>query len=127
MTKPYEIKLTPHEAWEKMSAYFGQKGARLAVTSSGVCLYRTPAGRACAVGCLLPDDVAEHADEIGADGGWSDIVSLVHCEFFTFTHEDTYRFLRDAQAAHDTAGLRDGGGVRAFRRWLKENEPEQAA
>ena len=45
-------------------------------TDKGRCLYRSPNGSACGVGCMMPDDMAKKADEQYDLSGYADIKSI---------------------------------------------------
>ena len=55
--------MTAQDAYEGIHAYFSQPDAQLARGSDGNCYYRSPLGRRCAVGCLIPDEIYEDSFE----------------------------------------------------------------
>lgn len=91
--KPYTITETPQEAYDKIHAWFAQKGVRKAVGSDDVCRYRQ-GRRRCAVGVLIPDDA--YRPEMDADGKGLMQNALIQC-----SNESTLSFLYDAQSHHD--------------------------
>ena len=61
--------MTHQEIFDKVATHLlTQK--KQAVSDEGVCLYRTPSGLSCAVGCLIPDDLYTPAIETGTPGNW---------------------------------------------------------
>ena len=61
--------MTHQEIFDEVAAHLlTQK--KQAVNDEGVCLYRTPSGLSCAVGCLIPDDLYTPAIETGTPGNW---------------------------------------------------------
>jgi len=87
--------MTEQEVFTKVVTHLLNQGER-AETSEGGCLYRTPSGLKCAVGCLIPDD--KYRPGMETDGaGWSlrYILGLLHLQ----TH---YWLLRRLQLVHDT-------------------------
>lgn len=62
-------KPTVTQAYNTMVRYFSRPDAKLSKGEYGACYYRHPDdGRACAVGCLLSDEVAEEMETEGAIG-----------------------------------------------------------
>lgn len=61
--------MTTQEAYERMRVYFSRPGAKRAITDDPadddhtLCCYRTEDGAACAVGCLIPDELYDPAIE----------------------------------------------------------------
>jgi hypothetical protein len=76
MTSFYTLP-TRQQAYEAIREYFSAPDAQLSQTTSGGCFYRHPEdGRACAVGCLIPDDVFNPDwDEVG--GTVTEIVETI--------------------------------------------------
>ena len=63
--------------------------------SDGMCMYRTPGGLKCAVGCLIPDEAYDaKMEDMQADLVVSDYSSLMHLRSHSV-------LLRDLQRVHD--------------------------
>lgn len=65
--------MTTQEAYETIRAYFSRPDAVLARGTKGECQYRTPDGNACAVGCLIPDELYYMEVEMSEDDGYSTV------------------------------------------------------
>lgn len=94
-------KPTVTQAYNTMVRYFSRPDAKLSKGEHGLCYYRHPDdGRACAVGCLLSDEVAEEMDEGAGSWARADLAPEVR---HWMSDETLHRFLVDAQRAHDEA------------------------
>lgn len=102
--------MTTQEAYEAIHAYFSAPDARLAKLdpTKGAydldrqapnCVYRTPDGRGCAVGCLIPDDLYHPAFEGQGLNKLVDDHEGINSLFFAVDHA----FLLEAQTHHDSA------------------------
>lgn len=92
----------PHntqEAYERIRTYFSRPGAELAYSDEGECCYRTPDGNACALGCLLPDELYTAHME----GKNALIIIGRNPAVRTFLANVDPRFLDKAQKHHDNA------------------------
>jgi len=99
----YTITEPPSEAYTKIKEYFSRPGAELGrddttFYATPPCRYRTETGAACAVGCLLPDDIAKKADKHSGSIG-----QLVNWGVLCCGENGTQDFLDKAQMAHDGA------------------------
>lgn len=65
---PFKIEGTAQEIFDKVSRHLLTQGEQSVSEDGGKCRYRSPSGLSCAVGCLLPDDVASTCDELRASG-----------------------------------------------------------
>lgn len=90
-------------AYEMIREYFSRPGAKLARDKNPSpflnfdCKYRTPDGRKCAVGCLIPDELYNSRIEE------KDVDDLLQIDEMSklFAHVDRF-FLKRAQSAHDS-------------------------
>lgn len=90
---------TPQEAYETMRDYFSQPDAVLAYSDDqGQCMYRTPEGRKCAVGCLIPDELYVHTFDIPT---CNDSSSVLHS--IGWKDDVLVSFCAAAQQEHDSA------------------------
>lgn len=108
------------QIYTSVREYFTRDGARLAQLSRAqavdkddpACAYRTPDGRACAVGCLLTD--AEHdamkAEQVtfireGRETGYlvGTVGNIVQLRSFPARLRKEQAFLGKVQSAHDNA------------------------
>ena len=116
--------MNTQQAYEKMRSYFAQQGAVLAKAPSqttvdgALCMYRTPEGNKCAVGCLIPDDLYSSALERMGIVQWQELLAgaTADREFFRsevstvaatasvlgFLHDVDKEFLGRAQKLHDS-------------------------
>ena len=100
------INITLDEAYEQIKDYFSRDGAQLSRNDSyepedmswGVassCFYRHPVdGRACAAGCLIPDDLYDESMES---------YTARSLEVFSDLEWHVKQFIDDAQKEHDKA------------------------
>lgn len=110
--------MTTQEAYEAIREYFSRPDAVLARDEYGDCLYRTPEGNKCAVGCLIPDEVyTPDMEGVGID-------SLLDCGerpvrplCQTLAGVDRH-FLSAAQESHD--GAEDVESFLADLDWLAQ-------
>lgn len=98
--------LTIDDAYSGIRSFFSQPGAVIAKNRNGRCMYRTPEGGKCAVGCLIPDELYEsrfdHSpdrEHIGMD--LHEIVSEVWPG--SVGDEQLVSFLEQAQNRHDNS------------------------
>ena len=118
-------------AYNQLKEYFSRAGAELAAVTgvdehgfeSVDCLYRTPEGRACAVGCLIPD--SKYNEEFENNRA-SAVIQTVWPDLYRDPVSDSgYRgsvaeFLDMAQSCHD--GANSVGTFLAELRLLAENQ-----
>lgn len=84
--------------------------AEYTIGSSGpICLYRTPDGKACAIGQIIPDNA--EVIQTGA-GVMSSGKNYEDLGLGDITDPDERNFLEDAQQAHDSAGKNWSADVR---------------
>lgn len=110
---------TPAGAYEMIHEYFSRPGAVLAKNpaynafgSEPSCLYRTPDGHACAVGCLIADqDYTPELESVGS------IRALVD-EGVIGIGDELINFLINAQQMHDNSN-----DVKYFLSWLETTKP----
>lgn len=97
--------MTLQEAFNKMVAHLATQKQRAWSNASGSCLYQTPDGLQCVVGCMLSDKA--HKD-IGMSGknpnGVGSILSIpsVEKDLAIEGVENPLRFYEDMQGAHDS-------------------------
>ena len=94
-----KIDITIDEAYEKIKAYFSRKGAKLSRGGhEGIgCFYRHPEdGRACAVGCLIPDELYDPEIE-------GDMANMLFEKGVFKQDQNLEYFLSLVQEAHDDA------------------------
>lgn len=113
--------MNTEQAFEKMVTYFSQKGtppgARFhelpgAIAEHQVrCVYLDDNGNRCVIGCLLPDHLAQQAEELG--GTWSGVLhkaemreketgTQMYQELRHFFDGVDKKFLMRAQQEHDS-------------------------
>jgi hypothetical protein len=100
------------EIFDKVVNHLKTQGGK-AVDIEGNCLYRDPAGRSCAAGCLIPDDIYEQ--EIGSAHnslGFAGLVSLsppVKSLFETVQEgaANAVELVRSLQLVHDGEKVTD--------------------
>lgn len=99
MPKIKLIANSKRDAKRMITEYFSRPGAKIARKGSfAACLYRTPDGHACAVGCLISDD--DYTPELE---GLGTIEDLIDNDYIAKPPKALYNFLIDAQLAHDEA------------------------
>lgn len=82
--------------------HLGKQGGP-AVDESGICSYRAPDGKKCAVGCLLPDEMYRTSMDNNNEG--VSVTGLVETfEVPAYFHENL-ELLQRLQSAHDTWAL----------------------
>lgn len=99
----FKLDMTPAEAKAKIIEYFSRDGAELSRSSGefSVCYYRHPDdGRACAVGCLIPDEAYSKDFENNSvqelNGYWGELK-------YIDASGSLLSFLQRAQCLHDNA------------------------
>ena len=96
--------MTRQEIFDKVVAHFAVQGQE-AAAEYGVCMYRTPGGRKCAIGALIPDEVYSRSLE-------NKSVRTLLREFPDIMRASglsggDLRFLSDLQAVHDGCASSD--------------------
>lgn len=94
--------MSTQEAYESIRNYFSRPGAVLAkdgTSTYSTCKYRTRQGQACAVGCLIPDDLYRDVLEgYPLDRDWLDRFPSID----EYLRDVDKKFLRSAQLLHDS-------------------------
>jgi hypothetical protein len=103
---------TLQKTYDKIKAYFSQPNACLAKDpNNGYCFYRTEDGKRCAVGVLVPDDIAKKMDASGSIKDCYDIPELSEW----FNDYKLIDFLDEIQTAHD-----ESNSVKEFLNTIKD-------
>lgn len=105
--------MTPAEAKAAIVEYFSRPGAVIAMGTLR-CMYLTPNGDKCAVGCLIPP--SRYRKWFDSQIGLDDVLSSLGVD----VDSPLACFLTDAQTAHDEAYA----GVPAFLHALKKIKAE---
>ena len=95
--------MTMQEAYETMREWMVRPGASRAVQPGTItqCMYITPDGNKCIVGCLLGPETLNNLYD--AYGGLGDLMDNYHVpELEPYMDEDFYSFLENAQRLHDS-------------------------
>ena len=101
----------PHQAaYRKVHAHLIAQGKR-AVSKHGSCMYRTPEGLACAVGCLIPDKELAGFNE----SDLCEAVSEIRHQCPSLKYLGT-RFLEAIQGVHDSKDNWDADGFNTLGR-----------
>jgi hypothetical protein len=111
--------MTPQEIFTTAYLALLDQGEK-SVDEFGACVYRSEVG-ACAIGHLIPDDVAEHWDSLRDSYFDSSIYSIVKArKGFGVKKwmEDNIELLSEIQSAHDKADATDF--VKSFREEMKQ-------
>jgi hypothetical protein len=104
--------ITAQEIFDRVWQRFVVERAPRAVNVYGGCMYRTPGGRMCAVGCLLTDEEAEAIAR--ARGNDSPVDTLRHRGLLPARLVPHVSLLRRLQATHDGPEF-DGDRARRLR------------
>lgn len=96
----YLVRGKPQGIFDRVVSHLAKQG-RPAYHSQGGCLYRTPEGLSCAVGCLIPDSVYKFSME-----GMS-ILGLIEAEYIKMELDGTTELIFALQRAHDQAKSKD--------------------
>lgn len=88
--------MNTQEAYEQMRSYFSKPGVQYGIEEdAGQCMYRTPDGNKCAVGCLIEDENYDTMFDIDVTTP-DDLQSI----YGMLTDVDA-QFMTDAQKLHD--------------------------
>ena len=93
--------MTRQEIFDKVVAHFAVQ--REAAAEYGVCMYRTPDGRKCAIGALIPDEVYSKRLEDKSVGTL--LLEFPDIMRASGLSGGDLRFLSDLQAVHDSCSL----------------------
>lgn len=92
--------MTKQETFDRVVQHLRQQAAK-AEDSNGGCMYRTPDGKRCAVGALIPDELYRPAFEGFRIGGENPVTALME----HLGH--SLPLLRDLQRLHDNGDVRE--------------------
>jgi hypothetical protein len=117
--------MTPRQAFDKVWQYAVIEDKPLSFVKDGVqCLYRSPEGNKCWIGCLIPDEIYEPDMDDSLDYLALSIenVRARHKSLRKLFHRIPNEFLGQLQAAHDSIVSRysDGNKVTIHERHLPE-------
>lgn len=96
----YLVRGKPQDIFDRVVSHLAKQG-RPAYHSQGGCLYRTPEGLSCAIGCLIPDSVYKFSME-----GMS-VLGLIESEYIKIESDDAVELICALQSAHDTQQSKD--------------------
>jgi hypothetical protein len=97
----FKLDMSVQDAFNQIVRGLAAQSWRPSISRSGTCAYRGANGRACAVGHLLPDEVANRLDEDLPGHGIS--IGNAARRHLINVPESMLDFLQDAQVAHDDA------------------------
>ncbi len=98
--------MTDQEVYEQTKAWLTRPGgARAYDENQGMCMYRTPDGNKCAVGCLIPDE------EYNTDMEGVGVQTLVMEHSLPTLNGASTELLADLQSIHDTFQYWDEDGL----------------
>lgn len=91
--------MTPQEIFDTVATHLFTQGKRAMDPNTDRCAYRTPDGKKCAIGCLIPDELYDQGME-----GYS-VSCLVDAKFLlpSFFNRNL-RLLSSLQSVHDGIG-----------------------
>src|SRR5258708_3125935 len=87
--------MTKPEIFAKVRRHLLSQNAKAFLPDSVTCAYRTPDGKKCAVGCLIPDKM--YYPEMEGNG-----IGDLPWRFVEYFGEDNIDFLGDLQEIHDS-------------------------
>lgn len=89
--------MTRQEIFDKVVAHFAVQ--REVAAEYGMCMYRTPDGRKCAIGALIPDEVySQRLEDKSVDTLFLEFPDIMRASGLS---DDDSRFLFALQHAHD--------------------------